>query len=52
MKTLLRRLSTLAVMLVVVGAAYALKLAGFEHPELDAFAAAGSAAILTVMAGL
>ena len=40
----------ICVMLLIIGAAHELKLAGFEHPELDAFAAAGLAAILTVAA--
>jgi len=39
-------------MLVVLACAYLLQLAGFEHPELDAFAAAVVAAILIVAAGL
>jgi hypothetical protein len=51
-KTLLPRLTAIAAMLVVLGGAYMLQLAGFEHPELEAFAAAVVAAILTVASGL
>lgn len=52
MKTALPRLLALGVTVVVVSAAHGLKLAGFAHPELDAFLAAGFASILTVAATL
>lgn len=52
MKTLLPRFTAIAAMLVVLGGSYLLQLAGLEHPELEAFAAAVVAAILTVAAGL
>lgn len=51
-KTVIPRLLAIGVMLVVVGAAHGLKLAGFAHPELDAFLAAGLASILTVASTL
>ncbi|MBY0257607.1 hypothetical protein [Methylobacterium sp.] len=52
MKTVIPRLLAIGVMLVVVGAAHGLKLAGFAHAELDAFLAAGLASILTVASTL
>lgn len=48
MKLAVSRLMALVVMLLVVGAAFGLKAAGFEHAELDALLAAGLAAVLTV----
>ena len=50
MKTVLPRLTALAVMLLVISAAHELRLAGFAHPEWDAVAAAGVATILTLAA--
>ena len=50
MKILLSRLMAIAAMLVVLGGAYLLRFAGIEHPELEAFTAAGVAAVLTIAA--
>lgn len=41
-------LSRLIALMLVVGAAFALKAAGFAHPELDALFAAGLAAVVAV----
>ena len=49
MNSILPRLVALAVMVLVIGAAHELRVAGFEHPELDALGAAGVAAILTAV---
>ena len=50
MRMIFPRLMALAVMLLIIGAAQELKLTGFEHPELDAVAAATLATILTLAA--
>lgn len=42
------RLMGLVAILIIVGAAFALKAAGFEYAELDALFAAGLAGVLTV----
>lgn len=42
------RLMALIAMVLVVGAAFALKAAGFKYAELDALFAAGLAGVLTV----
>lgn len=52
MRPILPRLLAIAAMLVVLGGAYLLQLTGIAHPELEAFTAAGVAAILTIAAGL
>ena len=49
MKTVLPRPIALAVMFLVIGTAHELRIAGFEHQELDALGAAGVGAILTAV---
>ena len=48
MRPVISRLMALIAIVLIVGAAFALKAAGFEYAELDALFAAGLAGVLTV----
>ncbi|GJD97309.1 hypothetical protein [Methylobacterium iners] len=48
MKSTLSRLFALTGMLLIIGAAFALKRAGYAHAEIDALFAAGAAGVVTL----